>query len=136
VRKLICITAMSRHKRVNCGTVPKTYVIRHMGALVAPSAVHLWLLWFAECFCEQSTCAACGLADVLEIIVCLHRCADVPHSHRAKRQYCHVLAIIPGPKEPANLAPYLKPLLLDLHEAGPDGEHIGGLRGRIDGAMT
>jgi hypothetical protein len=38
-----------------------------------------------------------------------------------------VLAIIPGPKEPANLAPYLKPLLLDLEKVGPDGEHLGGL---------
>ena len=52
----------------------------------------------------------------------------MPHSHRAKRQYCHVLAIIPGPKEPTNLAPYLKPLLLDLNEAGPDGKHTKGVQ--------
>jgi hypothetical protein len=49
------------------------------------------------------------------------RCADIPHSERSKRSYSCVLAIIPGPKEPSNMEPYLEPMVEELRLLGPEG---------------
>ena len=32
------------------------------------------------------------------------RCQDIPIEHRSKARFCHILMIIPGPKEPDNVS--------------------------------
>ena len=32
------------------------------------------------------------------------RCQDIPVEHRSKARFCHILMIIPGPKEPDNVS--------------------------------
>ena len=34
------------------------------------------------------------------------RCQDIPIEHRSKARFCHILMIIPGPKEPDNVSIY------------------------------
>lgn len=50
------------------------------------------------------------------------RCEDLPHACRSKLRFTHILAIIPGPSEPANLAPYLEDTLAALQRFAPAGE--------------
>ena len=47
---------------------------------------------------------------------------DIPVTHRGRRQFCLPLLVIPGPDEPANLAPYLKNTLDAFARYGPGGE--------------
>ena len=53
------------------------------------------------------------------------RSSDLGPLHRDKTSYVRILAIIPGPDEPKNMAPYIQPLLEDLKRYGPgsEGEH-------------
>lgn len=50
------------------------------------------------------------------------RCADMPLSHLNRRRFFHVVGIIPGPKEPSNLDPYLENLVEEFQQYGPSGE--------------
>jgi hypothetical protein len=43
----------------------------------------------------------------------------MPLQAKNKRQFCHPLLVIPGPKEPTNLEPYLEKLLLAFERYGP-----------------
>lgn len=43
----------------------------------------------------------------------------MPLAHLNKRQYSHIVVIIPGPKEPSSLAPYLTGVLQDFADYGP-----------------
>lgn len=40
---------------------------------------------------------------------------------RSKREFVQPLLIIPGPREPKNIDPYLELLLEELRELGPSG---------------
>lgn len=46
----------------------------------------------------------------------------MPLSQLNRRRFCHVVGIIPGPKEPVNIDPYLEDLLQDFNNYGPAGE--------------
>ena len=50
-----------------------------------------------------------------------HRCADLSPAYRNKRRFSHIIAIIPGPKEPSNIAPYLQKTLDAFRKYGPEG---------------
>ena len=50
---------------------------------------------------------------------CTCRCKDLPASHVNKREFTRLLAIIPGPREPLELAPYLEPILRAFKRYGP-----------------
>lgn len=49
----------------------------------------------------------------------LLRCCDIPQSHRSKRAFIKVLAIIPGPQEPASMRPYMQPIIDEFLELQP-----------------
>ena len=51
----------------------------------------------------------------------LYRCGDMPLGHLNRRCHSHVVGIIPGPKEPDKLDPYLEPLLDEFKAYGPKG---------------
>lgn len=43
----------------------------------------------------------------------------MPLSHLNRRCHSHIVGIIPGPQEPKNLDPYLKPLIDEFKKYGP-----------------
>lgn len=45
----------------------------------------------------------------------------MPLGHLNRRCHSHIVAIIPGPKEPDKLDAYLKPVLKEFKEFGPKG---------------
>jgi hypothetical protein len=47
------------------------------------------------------------------------RCADLAAKGRGQTRFLRVLMVIPGPKEPASLDPYLKRVLEELQEGAP-----------------
>ncbi len=51
----------------------------------------------------------------------LRRCGDIPWVWRSRREFTHMVVIIPGPKEPESMAPYMQELLTDLSTYGPSG---------------
>ena len=60
------------------------------------------------------------------------RCRDIPHAHRSKLAFCAPLAIIPGPKAPQDMAPYLQLIFQEIAIAGSQGEcEIGGEGDRV-----
>lgn len=46
----------------------------------------------------------------------------MPLSQLNRRRFCHVVGIIPGPKEPINIDPYLERLLQEFKQYGPSGK--------------
>jgi hypothetical protein len=46
----------------------------------------------------------------------------MPLSQLNRRRFCHVVGIIPGPKEPVKLDPYLENLVQEFKQYGPTGE--------------
>ena len=48
-----------------------------------------------------------------------YRCCDIPQSHRSKRPFVKVLAIIPGPSEPHSMDPYVLPILEEFEACRP-----------------
>jgi hypothetical protein len=46
----------------------------------------------------------------------------MPLSQLNQRRFCHVVGIIPRPKEPVNVDPYLEDLLQEFNDYGPTGE--------------
>ena len=52
------------------------------------------------------------------------RCADLPYVFRSNRNFCHLLVIIPGPTEPANVEPYVEELFQDFKQHGPSGDSL------------
>ena len=57
-------------------------------------------------------------------VVCI-RSVDIPHAHRSKARFCFPVAILPGPKEPSRIEPYLEPLFKELEVLGPGGDGHG-----------
>lgn len=51
----------------------------------------------------------------------------MPLSQLNRRRFCHVVGIIPGPKEPVKLNPYLESLVQEFKQFGPGGELQQGL---------
>jgi hypothetical protein len=49
----------------------------------------------------------------------------MPLSHLNRRRFCHVVGIIPGPKEPCSVDPYLEKLLAEFKQYGPQGGLAG-----------
>lgn len=47
------------------------------------------------------------------------RCADLPDDEKSKQRYSHILAIIPGPKAPSVLRPFLLRTMRALHDHAP-----------------
>jgi len=60
---------------------------------------------------------------VTTIDICC-RSADIPVEHKGRREFSDVVILMPGPREPKNVDPYLEPLLLELVKYGPKGEHL------------
>lgn len=74
--------------------------------------------------CARFMCVEC--ASVSHGLSCCFptpcRCADMPLSQLNRRRFCHVVGIIPGPKEPINIDPYLERLLQEFKQYGPSGK--------------
>ena len=51
------------------------------------------------------------------------RCIDIPVTHRGRRSFCLPLLVIPGPKEPPSIAPYLRNTLEAFKKFGPFGDN-------------
>lgn len=49
----------------------------------------------------------------------------MPLSHLNRRRFCHIVGIIPGPKEPCSVDPYLQKLLAEFKQYGPKGGLAG-----------
>ena len=47
----------------------------------------------------------------------------MPLSQLNRRRFCHIVGIIPGPKEPVKIDPYLENLLEEFKQYGPAGEY-------------
>lgn len=45
----------------------------------------------------------------------------MPLSHVNRRRFSHIVGIIPGPKEPSNVDPYLQRLVEEFKQFGPQG---------------
>ena len=54
----------------------------------------------------------------------VHRSCDIPQSHRSKRAFTKILAIIPGPAEPKSMDPYMKPILHEFRALQPGSSGI------------
>ena len=68
---------------------------------------------------SRATQALAATAAQYDNLLC--RCADMPLGHLNRRCHSHIVAIIPGPKEPDRLDAYLKPVLKEFKELGPKG---------------
>jgi hypothetical protein len=44
---------------------------------------------------------------------------NIPERMRSQHQFTRLLAIIPGPREPSNIDPYIAPIVMDLKRHGP-----------------
>lgn len=59
--------------------------------------------------------------NVVIIFYAFHRCLDIEPLYRSKARFVTPLVIIPGPKEPSNITPYLQGTLQAFREFGPSG---------------
>ncbi len=76
--------------------------------------------WYVPIFAYISMYTV--LTQAISRICCvLCRCADLPYVFRSNRDFCHLLVIIPGPKEPKSVDPYVDELLRDFKKYGPSG---------------
>lgn len=51
-----------------------------------------------------------------------NRCVDIQAMYRSKSRFVCPLVVIPGPKEPSNISPYVQGILQAFKKYGPGGE--------------
>ncbi|KAK9906510.1 hypothetical protein WJX75_003063 [Coccomyxa subellipsoidea] len=61
------------------------------------------------------------------------RCFDLPAHARSRQEFCVPLLVIPGPKEPKNLKPYLDHMLQEFKEVASQGLEVTAIIQNEDG---
>jgi hypothetical protein len=70
----------------------------------------------------------CCIGSSHNACACVFRCIDIDPMYRSKARFVRPLVVIPGPKEPANITPYVQGIMQSFHDYGPTGEDSGIVR--------